>query len=183
MRFMGTYGRDGSYGQEQEQRAEDLRDQRDAGTAPGQPAPDAPAPAPSEDPKPGPNSSPAPQGGNPQPPAPPPPAIASSIPGIVGSEATGGVQGSFGQAGTGGFSKRFGQPAAWFRGGPTAGLAREKANVGRGVLAKEGVGGVGGGSSVQNVSAPSSGMEGGGENDEEFQRLMQAVMAQRFGRG
>jgi hypothetical protein len=109
--------------------------------------------------------------------------VVSSVPGIQASEATGGVQGSFGQAGDAGFSKRFGQPASWFKGGPTAGLGHERANVGRDLLGKIGAGGGVGGTTVSNAVSPSQGSEGGGENDEEFQRMLRAVMAQRFGAG
>lgn len=142
--------------------------------------------APSEDPKPGPVDRPAPQEGRPPAPQPPPPAVVSSVPGIKGSEATGGVQGSFGQAGDAGFSKRFGLPAAWFKGGPTAGLAREASNRGRQVLGKDRAGTVSGSYGAETVGAapagPSSGGEGGGKNDEEWQRLMQAVLKNRFSR-
>ena len=161
-------------------------------TDPGPDAPDAPtaptgpeAPsAPSEDPQPGPNNNPAPQGGNPPAPQPPPPAVVSSVPGIKGSETTGGVQGSFEQAGSAGFSKRFGLPAAWFKGGPTAGLAREASNRGREVLGKDRAGQVSGSYGAETVSAapvgPSAGGEGGGKNDEEWQRLIAAVLKNRF---
>lgn len=142
-----------------------------------------PAPAPTGGAKPGPIETPAPAGGSPAPQAPAvPPAVVSSVPGITGSETTGGVQGSFGQAGSSDFSKRFGLPAAWFKTGPTAGLGREAANAGRGVLGKGGAGSIGGGSEVvQNVQGPTAGLEaGGGKNDEEWQRILQAVMKQRF---
>lgn len=140
---------------------------------------------PTTDPKPGPVDKPAPQVGSPAiSPEPPPPAVVSSVPGVRGSETTGGVQGSFGQAGSAGFSKRFGLPAAWFKGGPSAGLAREGANVGRGVLSKGSVGGgVGGfGAEVAPVApvGPSQGTEGGGKNDEEWQRILQAALRNRF---
>lgn len=157
----------------------------DAPSAPAAPAgPAAPPEAPSEDPKPGPNNSPAPQGGNPPAPQPPPPAVVSSVPGIKGSEETGGVQGSFEQAGSAGFSKRFGLPAAWFKGGPTMGLAREASNKGRAVLGKDRAGTVSGSYGAETVGAapagPSSGAQGGGKNDEEWQRLMRAVLQNRF---
>jgi hypothetical protein len=158
----------------------------DAGaTTTSEPAP-APAPAPTEDPAPGPVSSPAPQGGNPPRPRPTPPAVVSSVPGVQASDVTGGVQGSFGQAGTAGFSRRFGMPAAWFRGGPTAGLAREAGNRGRGILGRERAGQVSGGygaETVANLAGPSLGEQGGGKNDEEWQRILQAAMRNRFGRG
>jgi len=102
------------------------------------------------------------------------------VPGIQGSEATGGVQGSFGQAGTGGFSKRFGAPAAWFKGGPSAGLAREAANRGRVGAGGDAAALSGGGEISPVLAGPSSGLEGGGKNDEEWQRILQAVMAKRF---
>ena len=147
-----------------------------------QPAP-APVP-PSADPGPGPNGNPAPQGGNPPAPSPPPPAVVSSVPGIKGSEATGGVQGYFGQAGTSEFSRRLGLPAAWFRGGPTAGLAREASNRGRDVLGRDRAGQVSGGYGAETVGnapvGPSMGSEGGGPNDEEWQRILQAAMRNRF---
>jgi hypothetical protein len=145
------------------------------------------APSPSQDPKPGPNNNPAPQGGNPPAQQPPPPAVVSSVPGIKGSEATGGVQGSFEQAGTGGFNRRFGLPAAWFKGGPTAGLAREASNKGRSLLGKERAGQVSGGFGAETVgvspTGPSQGLEGGGKNDEEWQRLIAQVLKSRFSRG
>jgi len=179
MRFSRLYDADGGY---RESPADDPAPRQDetAGSAPGAPADVAPAP--SADPKPGPNTNPAPQGGVTPPPSAPPPAIASSIPGIAGSEATGGVQGSFAQAGTGGFNKRFGLPAAWFKGGPSAGLAREAANRGR-----VGAGGQGfnpgiaaGAETVASVAGPSTGSVGGGQNDEEFQRLLKQVLQNRF---
>ena len=146
----------------------------------------APVPAepPSADPGPGPNGNPAPQGGNPPAPQGPPPAVVSSVPGIKASEATGGVQGSFGQAGSSQFSKRFGLPAAWFKGGPTAGLAREASNRGREVLGRDRAGSVGGGYGAETVGVapvgPSMGGEGGGKSDEEWQRIIQAALRNRF---
>lgn len=143
-------------------------------------------PLPPSDPGPGPNGNPAPQGGNPPAPQGPPPAVVSSVPGVKGSETTGGVQGSFAQAGDAGFSKRFGLPAAWFKGGPTAGLAREASNKGRGVLSKGQAGQVSGGYGAETVAnpgvGPSLGGEGGGKNDEEFQRMLRAVLQNRFQR-
>jgi len=114
---------------------------------------------------------------------PPPPATPSAIPGLTASDATGGIQGSFGQAGSSDFSRKFGLPAAWFRGGPTAGLGLEAANRGRVGIGGDRsalVGGGGGGESVANVAGPSVGLEGGNKNDEEFQRIIQAVMRNRF---
>jgi len=181
MRFSRIYDADGGYREEQADSFTPKQEQQ-ASAETGAPSLPAPQPAPSEDPKPGPNTNPAPQGGVTPPPSAPPPAIASSIPGIAGSEATGGVQGSFAQAGTGGFNKRFGLPAAWFKGGPSAGLARESANRGR-----VGAGGQGfnpgiaaGAETVASVSGPSTGSVGGGQNDEEFQRLLKQVLQNRF---
>jgi hypothetical protein len=110
--------------------------------------------------------------------------VVSSVPGIQASDTTGGVQGSYQQAGTGDFGRVFGgEPAEWFRGGPRAELARERSNVGRDLLGRvEAGGGVGGSTSVNPV-APSLGEVGGGENDEEFQRVLQEVMRQRFNEG
>jgi len=136
--------------------------------------------APSADPAPGPNSNPSPQGGNAQPPSPPPPAVVSSVPGIAGSDVTGGVQGSFAQAGSGSnFSRRFGSPANWFQAAskPSAGGDRfsNRDATTRGTSVS------GGGETVQNLAGPSTGEVGGGPNDEEFQRILRAVLAQRFG--
>lgn len=163
----------------------DAFEQAPSDSGPAAPSPSEPSPSsPSEDPKPGPNNNPAPQGGNPPAPQPPPPAVVSSVPGVKGSEATGGVQGSFEQAGSAGFSKRFGLPAAWFKGGPTAGLAREASNRGRTVLGKDRAGQVSGSYGAETVNAaptgPSMGGEGGGKNDEEWQRLIAAALKNRF---
>lgn len=193
MRFSRLYDAEGGFSEQpandEPSRLELL--QSGAGSEP--PAPNVggsaappPSAAPSADPAPGPNANPAPQGGRPEPPQPPPPAVVSSVPGIKGSETTGGVQGSFAQAGSSEFSKRFGAPAAWFRGGPTAGLAREAGNSGRAVLGKERAGQVSGGYGAETVGnaplGPSLGEEGGGKNDEEWQRLIQAVLKNRFQR-
>jgi len=142
--------------------------------------------APSADPAPGPNSNPSPQGGNAQPPSPPPPAVVSSVPGIAGSDVTGGVQGSFAQAGSGSnFSRRFGSPANWFQAAtkPMRGGSNDTANrFGDRTATTRGSSLAGSGEMVQSLAGPSTGEVGGGPNDEEFQRILQAVLAQRFGR-
>ena len=98
------------------------------------------------------------------------------------------MQGSFAQAGGREFAQKFGgsAPAVWFRnmlrgastgGGAVPQLSRQAASR---------AGGVAGGA-IPSVSAiptgPSEGGMGGGPQDEEWQRFMQAVLAQRFGRG
>jgi hypothetical protein len=156
---------------------------------PEAPPPEAPPPAapPTEQP---PAEQPAP------PPAPrplgPPPATPtggaagqtgqSAVGGVQASDVTGGVQGTFGQAGTADFSRRFGSsgqdaPATWFRRQANPG-ANAQANLNR-VTGGQTAGG-------QGPAAPAianSEDAGGSPQDEEWQRFMNSVMAQRFGVG
>lgn len=174
-----------------------LGEDPNAGVDLGTPAPSAPtapsAPAAPDAPTggqdPGPVSQPEPPArGNPTPPAPPvPPAVPSAVQGVKESAATGGVQGSFAQAGDAGFSRRFGTPASWFKGagqkgGASAGILSELANKGRGILGRQGAGSsAGGGTSVPVVQGPSAGAVSGGQNDEQWQRILAEVLKQRFG--
>lgn len=143
------------------------------------PPPPPPAPGP-VDPPPGPepNPNPNPQGNpNPAPKGPPP----SAIEGVAASDVTGGVQGSFGQAGTSNFSQRFGSqgPAAWFRN------PGRRAEAGGAIAPDRGATTRGGAitSGALPPSVPESGgAPGRGGDDAEWQRFMQEVTRQRFGR-
>lgn len=156
-------------------------------TPPSGAAPTAGPETPAETP--GPNGSPQGGQGGPPPVTPPstPPITGQTgqAAGVLGSETTGGVQGSFAQAGTSDFAKRFGgdSPAVWFRNANTKGaVAPGGPNAGR-----ANVGGVGNvGSAIPSETAmggPSLGGEGGGKNDEEWQRFIAEVARLRFGQG
>jgi hypothetical protein len=155
-------------------------------TPPSGAPPSAPPETPAETP--GPNGNP--QGGQGGPPPQTPPAAPPAVTGQTGqgqgletSAATGGLAGSFAQVGDTNFAQRFGgqNPAVWFR---NFGQQRqnEQANVGRGNVDK--VGNAGGAIPSEGpMGGPSMGSEGGGKNDEEWQRFMQEVARLRFGRG
>jgi hypothetical protein len=161
---------------------------------PAGPAPDA-SPAPVETPvnTPGPSQAPqGNQGGPPEPTNPPgPPALATGQgAGLQGSDVTGGLQGTFDQAGTAKFAQKFGgiNPAVWFRNFVREGAPGLQGSIpGQSSRAATTRGGGASGGAIPTVSAvaqgPEGGMEGGGTQDEEWQRFMRAVLQSRFGRG
>ncbi len=179
-----------------EQRQQDRQDRIDAATQAGATGPTEPsapaAPAAPSTPVSTPGPAQNPQGQQQGAPAPTnrptPPAVASAVEGLVGSEATGGLRGTFQQAGTRGFAQKFGgeNPAVWFRKFAQEGKA--PAGMNKQLLSDRGAttrGGASAGGAIPQVSsiADGSGVIGAqnGGNDEEWQRFMRAVNAQRFG--
>lgn len=161
------------------------------------PDPESPSPAPQQAPQapetpvntPGPANNPQAGQAGPPPPSPPPALATGQGAGLVGSETTGGLKGSFAQAGDADFARRFGgdSPAVWFRNfgregqrgrGPGTIMPGDNRN------ATTRGGGQSGGA-IPAVSAippgPQGGPEGGGKQDEEWQRFMRSVIQQRFG--
>lgn len=145
----------------------------------------APPPTGTETPAetPGPNGSPQSGQGGPPPETPPSPLVTGQGAGLQASDATGALQGTFAQAGNQNFAQRFGgqNPAVWFR---NFGQQRqnEQANAGRGNVGN--VGNAGGAIPSEGpMGGPSMGSEGGGKNNEEWQRFMSEVARLRFGRG
>ena len=144
------------------------------GSSGGGGGPVDPPPVNPPDPPPGPSPNPeeTPEGPPPQAPQGPP---QSAISGVSSSDVTGGVQGSFGQAGTADFSRRFGTgqgPANWFRNAASQGrpIDTRRATTAGGSLA--------GGAPTP---PPLAGGQPDGQ-DAEWQRFMQEVTRQRFGR-
>lgn len=137
-----------------------------------------PPPVNPPDPPPGPSPNPEepPEGTPPPAPQGPPP---SAISGVQASDVTGGVEGSFGQAGTADFSRRFGTgqgPANWFRNLSSQG--RGPIDIRRATTA----GGSVVGSAARPAPPPLGTEKAGGGQDAEWQRFMNEVTRQRFGR-
>lgn len=135
-----------------------------------------PPPVNPPDPPPGPAPNPETNPEGPPPEAAPGPSQ-SAMGGINASDTTGGVQGSFGQAGTADFSRRFGTgqgPANWFRNQAASG-ARGQIDPRRATTQ--------GGSLAGGAPTPPP-LAGGQPDgqDAEWQRFMQEVTRQRFGR-
>ena len=173
-----------------------INDNEDYKEIPGRTAPVEPTPQeapPSEAPPaqgpetpaetPGPNGSPQSDQGGPPPQTPQTPPVTGQGAGLEASTATGGLEGTFAQVGNSNFAQRFGgtNPAVWFRNFGQS-QRNDAANAGRGNAGGNGNSG-GAIPSEGPVGGPSTGAEGGGKSDEEWQRFMREVQRLRFGQG